>query len=186
MKLLFMINKLIIHKRKRGGQVTRGKILNIIKDIKDGKIMVHWNKLVIHHNLVRHQYENKNNNNNSISQSLEEREKRNLKSSKKLVNQGNIYKAWNRLDSKGSANLNDIEIKKLYRSKYIEGPDFIPKLDVDYEFIKVDEKIMDKLIIKLDPTSGGGADHLSNRIIRQIWNIRNNLSANDKIWNFYQ
>ena len=99
-----------------------------------------------------------------------------------------MYKAYRRLDSKGSADLNEPEILELYKSKFINGPDRIPKLsnpDHTQVDIKPDEGIIDKIITKLDPTSGGGLDGLSNKMLRQIWNIRENLNLTASLLKFW-
>ena len=101
----------------------------------------------------------------------------NLKRCVNLVKHGNPYKGYKALDTTGIADIKDPTCMDMLLSKFDKGLDKQDKHNVQSNGFVLNESIVNNAIKALDPTSSGGTDHLSCRIIQQLWNLRDNNNA---------
>ena len=163
-----MVNKIVLTKLNRGGHQTTKLMLNKINNIKQGKLMDEWKQFLLKYtiNIDKSEFLKTNTLDDT------EIEKQNIKNMIKLVQQGNVYKEYNQLKSKGIAPLNEQNIKIL-KSKFIDGPEHILKKDVTQSHIECTEEILNIIINQLDTTIAAGIDVFLPHMMVEMWNARN-------------
>src|SRR5690606_2265077 len=133
-KIWIMVNKIVLAKLNRGGNQTTKIMLNKINNINQGKLLNEWKQLLLRCEL------NKNNDEYNRNVAIDETivEKQNIKKMIKLVQQGNVYKEYNQLKSKGIAPLNNQSINIL-QSKLINGQEHILKQEIQHSNLVCNE-----------------------------------------------
>src|SRR5690606_16733613 len=154
-KIWIMANKIILTKLNRGGSQTNKIMLSKIANIKQGRLLHEWKQFLVKCEL------NKNNNDSNKDTVLEdvEIERQNVKKMIRLVQQGNVYKGYNQLKSKGIAPLNNSNIN-IFKSKFIQGPENILRKEFQSE-LQCTVEIVNLIINQLDTTSAAGIDAFS-------------------------
>src|SRR5690606_20355895 len=96
LKIWIMVNKILLCKIERGGKRASDELLNRIKNIKRGKIMIEWEKLLIKWKNFKHMQSNRPPNK---LLNKDEQDLYNIKRCQQLAKRGNVYKGIQGLKS---------------------------------------------------------------------------------------
>ena len=100
--------------------------------------------------------------------SQQQRMKSNIKRAISLAHGGSISKASNALTAQGLVELNEDKVA-LLKAKYPRGNPVSKRTAPNIQQTSVPRDVLDSVIWRLDNTGKGGADQLSNAMLKRAW-----------------
>ena len=135
----------------------------ILRDLGRGVWRSHWAKLLDRVSRAKAKSKSK-----PKDMTDQQRLKSNIKRAISLAHGGSISKASNALVAEGLVELNAEKVV-LLNSKYPKGQPVRKRSAPQVTQVKVNRDILDSVIWRLDNTGKGGADQLSNAMLKKAW-----------------